>query len=170
MADRSSAFRVAASALSPPTALAFIAAPGWPACSSASRCSGTLVGEVIVSAAPGTKLNPAITPPVVTVTSAVACCHHGFLTECTVPLPPFGGYSPELRWRLQPETGQAGQDRLPLRVARVVGVLEQHAGLRRHLRRGAAHPLLEDVAHQRRLPGRGADRLRAPRRVPRPGD
>src|SRR5690242_21334676 len=49
----------------------------------ASRCSGTLVGEVIVAAAPGTKLSPVITPPVLTVTSAVACCHHGFLTERT---------------------------------------------------------------------------------------
>jgi hypothetical protein len=39
-------------------------------------------------------LNPVIMPPVVTVTSAVACCHHGFLTGCTVSLPPFGGYSP----------------------------------------------------------------------------
>ncbi len=45
-------------------------------------------------AAPGTKLSPVITPPVLTVTSAVACCHHGFLTERTATLPPFGGYSP----------------------------------------------------------------------------
>src|ERR1700755_2494380 len=56
---------------------------GLAAFSSAIRCSGTLFGEVIVAAAPGTKLNPAITPPVLTVTSAVACCHHGFLTERT---------------------------------------------------------------------------------------
>jgi hypothetical protein len=42
-----------------------------------------LVGEVIVAAAPGTKLNPVMTPPVLTVTSAVACCHHGFLTGRT---------------------------------------------------------------------------------------
>ena len=41
------------------------------------------LGEVMVAAAPGTKLNPVSTPPVLTVTSAVACCHHGFLTERT---------------------------------------------------------------------------------------
>src|ERR1700759_3555933 len=67
---------------------------GLAAFSSAIRCSGTLLGEVIVVAAPGTKLSPVITPPVLTVTSAVACCHHGFLTERTASLPPFGGYSP----------------------------------------------------------------------------
>src|SRR5579872_4415117 len=63
---------------------------GLAAFSSASRCSGTLLGEVIAAAAPGTNVNPVITPPVLTVTSAVACCHHGFLTECTDPFPPLG--------------------------------------------------------------------------------
>ena len=67
--------------------------PGCAACSRASRWSGTLVGEVIVAAAPGTKLNPVITPPVLTVTSAVACCHHGFPTERTGTTSPL--------WRLQ---------------------------------------------------------------------
>src|ERR1700760_3938579 len=70
------------------------AVAGFAACSRASRCTGTLAGAVIVAAVPGTKLSPVITPPVVTVTSAVACCHHGFLAERTATLPPFGGYSP----------------------------------------------------------------------------
>src|SRR5215475_9464369 len=82
MAARSCASLVALAALSPPAARS-VNVPGCAACSKASRCSGTLVGEVIVVAAPGTKLNPVITPPVLTVTSAVACCHHGFLTERT---------------------------------------------------------------------------------------
>src|SRR5689334_21377417 len=80
-------------ALSPPTA-SVPGVPGCAACSRASRCSGTLVGEVIVAAAPGTKLSPVITPPALTVTSAVACCHHGFLTGRTDTLPPLDGYSP----------------------------------------------------------------------------
>src|SRR5271170_313135 len=74
-----------------------MAAPGWPACSRASRWSGTLVGEVIVAAAPGTKLKPVITPPVVTVTSAVACCHHGFLTERTGTTSPLRRLQSSLR-------------------------------------------------------------------------
>src|ERR1700761_5592542 len=82
MAARSWASLVTRDALSPPTARP-AGAPGCAACSRASRWSGTLVGAVIVAAAPGTKLNPAIAPPVVTVTSAVACCHHGFLTGRT---------------------------------------------------------------------------------------
>src|ERR1700730_19146593 len=93
MAARSWASLVTLDALSPPTARS-VNVPGGAACSRASRRSGTLVGEVIVVAAPGTKLSPVITPPVLTVTSAVACCHHGFLTERTASLPPFGGYSP----------------------------------------------------------------------------
>src|SRR5580658_662334 len=67
------------------------------ACSSASRCTGTPAGEVIVAAAPGTKLNPVITPPVVTVTSAVACCHHGFLTERTGTTSPLRPLQSSLR-------------------------------------------------------------------------
>jgi hypothetical protein len=48
------------------------------------------LGDVIVAGVPGAKFNPVITPPVLTVTSAVACCHHGrgFLTECPVILLP----------------------------------------------------------------------------------
>src|ERR1700761_5691619 len=80
MADRSWASLVTPDAL--PPAAGSLNAPGCAACSRASRCTGTLVGEVIVAAAPGTKLNPVITPPVLTVTSAVACCHHGLLTAC----------------------------------------------------------------------------------------
>src|ERR1700728_4215214 len=93
MAARSWASLVTRAAVSPPTARS-VNVPGCAACSRASRCSGTLAGEIIVVAAPGTKLSPVITPPVLTVTSAVACCHHGFLTERTASLPPFGGYSP----------------------------------------------------------------------------
>src|SRR5260221_7655594 len=51
--------------------------------SSASRCIGTPFGVVIVAAVPGAKLSPVITPPALTVTSAVACCHHGRRAEST---------------------------------------------------------------------------------------
>src|ERR1700758_1132026 len=97
MAARSCASLVTRPALSPPTASS-PATPGFAACSRASRCSGTLVGDVIVVAAPGMKLSPVITPPALTVTSAVACCHHGFLTERTGTTSPlrrlqsFSGY------------------------------------------------------------------------------
>src|SRR5487761_380804 len=152
MAARSSASLVTRAALSPPTARS-VNVPGCAPCSRASRCSGTLVGEVIVVAAPGTKLSPVITPPVLTVTSAVACCHQGFLAERTATLPPFDRYSPFRgvqyeavvpvcpRGRLPPHGGhrylaaarlpagggQAAQDRLDPRVARVAGVLEERA-------------------------------------------
>src|ERR1700730_2348926 len=51
----------------------------------ASRCTGSPFGLVIVPGVPGAKFSPVITPPVLTVTSAVACCHHGrgFLAGCT---------------------------------------------------------------------------------------
>src|SRR5487761_234034 len=195
MAARSSASLVTRAALSPPTARS-VNVPGCAPCSRASRCSGTLVGEVIVVAAPGTKLSPVITPPVLTVTSAVACCHQGFLAERTATLPPFDRYSPFRgvqyeavvpvcpRGRLPPHGGhrylaaarlpagggQAAQDRLDPRVARVAGVLEQHACLLRDLRRRAAHPLFEDVAHQCRLAAGAAERSRAAGRVPGPGN
>src|SRR5258708_26327591 len=51
--------------------------------SSASRCIGTAFAVVIVAAVPGAKLSPVITPPALTVTSAVACCHHGRRAEST---------------------------------------------------------------------------------------
>src|SRR5215467_2875480 len=70
---------------------------GAAAFSSASRWTGTAVGEVIVAAAPGTKVNPVIAPPVLTVTSAVACFHHGFLTDCTETSSPSRGYRPDVR-------------------------------------------------------------------------
>src|SRR5882724_6838272 len=168
MAARSWASLVTLAALSPPTARS-VNVPGCAACSRASRCSGTLVGEVMVAAAPGTKLNPVITPPVLTVTSAVACCHHGFLTERTGTTSPLRRlHSRCLAWfgisgvlavagllvvvscrgsRCLAAGGRQGvQDCLDLRVARVVGVLEQHPGLLGDPRRRAAHPLLEDVA------------------------
>jgi hypothetical protein len=40
-----------------------------------------LVGDAISAAACGAKDNPVIAPPALTLTSAVACCHHGFLAE-----------------------------------------------------------------------------------------
>src|ERR1700730_13735930 len=193
MAARSWASLVTLDALSPPTARS-VNVPGCAACSRASRCSGTLVGEVIVVAAPGTKLSPVIMPPVLTVTSAVPCCHHGFLTERTASLPPFGGYSP-IRGaqyasffrvacgRLPPRGrrvlvalplpargGQAAHDRLHPGVARVVGVLEKHAGLLRDPRRRAAHPLLEGVAHQCRRTSGAVDRSGAAGGVAGRGD
>src|ERR1700722_15719779 len=151
MAARSCASLVTLAALSP-TARS-VNVPGCAACSKASRCNGTLVGEVMVAAAPGTKLNPVITPPVLTVTSAVACCHHGFLTERTGTTSPLRRLQSCLRRpvsaggapfaRLLPGRGQAVENGLHLGVAWVGGVLEQHPGLRGDLRGRAAHPLLE---------------------------
>src|ERR1700740_1610311 len=89
MADRSWASPETPAEL-PPAAWS-PSAPGRAACSRASRWSGTLVAEVIVAAAPGTKLNPVITPPVLKVTSAVACWHHGFLTGRTGTTSPLRG-------------------------------------------------------------------------------
>jgi hypothetical protein len=39
-------------------------------------------------------LNPVITPPALTVTSAVACCHHAFLAMLTGTLLSVAGYRP----------------------------------------------------------------------------
>src|ERR1700733_4844414 len=193
MAARNWASLVTLAAVSPPTARS-VNVPGCAACSRASRFSGTLAGEIIVVAAPGTKLSPVITPPVLTVTSAVACCHHGFLTERMASLPPFGGYSPirgvQYAWffrvaggRLPPggrrvpvapplpaRGGQAAQDRLHPGVARVVGVLEKHACLLGDPRRRAAHPLLEGVGHQCRRTGGAVERSGAAGGVTGPGD
>src|ERR1700722_11440415 len=150
MAARSCASPDALAALSPPAARP-PSGPGCAACCRASRWSGTLVGEVIVVAAPGMKLNPVITPPVLTVTSAVACCHHGLLTERTGTTSPLRRMQSCLRrafWagfpgpccalrpnaacsppRLLTGCGQAVKDGLHPRIARVVGVLEKHSGL-----------------------------------------
>jgi hypothetical protein len=42
-----------------------------------------LVGDVMSAAVPCAKEIPVIAPHVLRLTSAVACCHVGFLTECT---------------------------------------------------------------------------------------
>ena len=192
IAARSCASLVTLAALSPPTARS-PSVPGCAACSSASRCSGTLVGEVIVAAAPGTKLNPVITPPVLTVTSAVACCHHGFLTERTGTTSPLRrlqsrclawfGFPARLRSLASSRSSRcAARACYPpdagrlLRIAWTCGLPGLSAFWNStpaccgDPRRGAAHPLLEDVAHQRRLARRRRDRRGAPGRVARPGD
>src|ERR1700730_16304420 len=50
---------------------------------SASKWIGIRVGDVISSTVPWVKANPVIAPHVLRLTSAVACCHVGFLTGCT---------------------------------------------------------------------------------------
>src|SRR6185437_16661305 len=72
-------------------AAVFPAVSGRAACSSASWCSGTPAG-VVSAAAPGAKLNPVITPLALTVTSAVACCHHGLLVVLIGSPLPVAGY------------------------------------------------------------------------------
>ena len=64
---------------------------------------------------------------------------------------PLSTTTPAIRppsWRrdLGCRSEQALEDRLDLRVARVIGVLEQHAGVLREHRRRADEPLLVDVA------------------------
>src|SRR6266581_4425993 len=51
--------------------------------SRATSLTGILVGDVISSTVPWAKANPVIAPHVLRLTSAVACCHVGFLTGCT---------------------------------------------------------------------------------------
>ena len=45
--------------------------------------TGIRVGDVMSSIVPWAKANPVIAPHVLRLTSAVACCHVGFLTGCT---------------------------------------------------------------------------------------
>jgi hypothetical protein len=40
-------------------------------------------GDVISATVPWAKVNPVIAPHVLRLTSAVACCHAGFLMGCT---------------------------------------------------------------------------------------
>src|SRR5271165_4693785 len=49
----------------------------------ASKWTGIRVGDVMSSTVPWAKANPVIAPHVLRLTSAVACCHVGFLTGCT---------------------------------------------------------------------------------------
>src|SRR5580704_11960811 len=52
-------------------------ATGLADCSSAITCTGRLTGEARSAAVPGTNDIPVSTPPALTVTTAVACCHQG---------------------------------------------------------------------------------------------
>ena len=49
----------------------------------ASRRTGRPAGDVRSDTVPWARENPVIAPHVLRLTSAVACCHLGFLTECT---------------------------------------------------------------------------------------
>src|SRR6185437_2750483 len=93
----------------PPAASTLPSAPRVPLadCCIASKWTGTPLGLVIVPGAPGAKLSPVITPPVLTVTSAVACCHHGrgFLAGCT------GIISPLQLLKRASATGRLGRGR-----------------------------------------------------------
>src|SRR5258708_22623289 len=101
-----------------------------------SRWTGMLVGDVISSTVPWAKANPVIAPHVLRLTSAVACCHVGFLTGCTritffrvpariagpvgaggLPFPPLA------------RAGQPLENRLHPRIARVVSGRAQHPHL-----------------------------------------
>src|SRR5258707_841705 len=77
-----------------PSASELPSAPSVPLadCCMARRCTGRASGLVIAPGVPGAKLSPVITPLVLTVTSAVACCHHGrgFLAGCADIFPPLG--------------------------------------------------------------------------------
>src|SRR6266700_8085607 len=131
------------SALSPdwaPPASELPSAPSAPLadCCIASRCTGSPFGLVIVPGVPGAKFSPVITPPVLTVTSAVACCHHGrgFLAGCTdISSPPRS----VRRWLLLPGLGKVAQDRLHPRVTGVAGVVVQHGRVARLPGGGAYH-------------------------------
>src|SRR5271166_2882399 len=145
---------------------------------SASKWTGIRVGDVISPTVPWAKANPVIAPQVLRLTSAVACCHVGFLTGCTEspsstcrlgyvglrgpPVSPFSAPSACAR--------QGLENRLDLRIAWIVRVREQHAdviGLRGCC---ADHPLLVGVGHQRRLPGPRAHWLGAHAGESRPRD
>ena len=64
------------------------AAPGLAGLFRAISLTGIRVGDVISSTVPWAKANPVIAPHVLRLTSAVACCHVGFLTGCTDHLLP----------------------------------------------------------------------------------
>jgi hypothetical protein len=57
----------------------WLAAAGTAAFLSAIKLTGMRVGEVISPTVPWAKANPVIAPQVLRLTSAVACCHVGFL-------------------------------------------------------------------------------------------
>src|SRR5271156_977825 len=117
-----------------------------------------LVGDVISATVPWVKENPVIAPQVLRLTSAVACCHVGFLAKFTGS--PSSTISVAL-YLLLAGTWQGLQDGLDLRIARVIGVLEQHADVLRGRRRRTDHPFPVDVGHERGLSGRAGDRFGA---------
>src|ERR1700678_435180 len=117
-----------------------------------------LVGDVISATVPWVKENPVIAPQVLRLTSAVACCHVGFLAKFTKS--PSSTISVGL-YVLLAGTWQGLQNGLDLRIARVAGVLEQDADILGGRSRGADHPFPVDVGHERGLSGRAGDRFGA---------
>src|SRR5260370_4257726 len=122
---------------------------------SAIRWTGIRVGDVMSSTVPWAKANPVIAPHVLRLTSAVACCHVGFLTGCTritffrvpariagpvgaggLPFPPLA------------RAVQALEDRPHPRLANGVSVPQPHAPVVRLRGRRPDHPLLLDVGPQ----------------------
>src|SRR5512142_2082655 len=103
--------------------------------SRATSLTGIRVGEVISSTVPWAKANPVIAPHVLRLTSAVACCQVGFLKGGT-DSPSFssafgqGGVGKGALSSVSgslPHVRQRVEDRLDLRVTRVIGVGKQHA-------------------------------------------
>src|SRR5580693_3244948 len=93
---------------------------------SASKWTGIRVGDVISSTVPWAKANPVIAPHVLRLTSAVACCHVGFLTGCTEsPSSTFDSAMPPAKGGLLPLpapsacAGKGFENGLDLRVTRV---------------------------------------------------
>src|ERR1700689_3979961 len=125
-----------------------------------------LVGDVISATVPWVKENPVIAPHVLRLTSAVACCQVGFLTEC-IESPSSaaacGSYLPTcLAYVVSvPLAGprQRLQDRLDLRITWVIGVLVQHADIPGGGGGSADHPVLIDGGDKCRLARRTGHRL-----------
>src|SRR6516225_76273 len=137
--------------------------------SKAISLTGIRVGDVISSTVPWAKANPVIAPHVLRLTSAVACCHVGFLSG--------GTGSPAFSSSVGPDECANGalnsvscsllhvrqrlEDRLDLRVSWVVGVGEQHADVVGRGGRRTDHPLPVRVGDQGRLTSRARYRQRA---------
>src|SRR5258708_21728227 len=120
--------------------------------SSAIKRMGMLVGVVRSATGPGTNENPVIAPPVLRLTSAVTCCHSGLPAglissphlRCHAAVAPDRFVdTPRLLGR--PRTCKLPEDRLDLRIAGVVRVLEQHGAVLRVLGTRADNPLQVDI-------------------------
>src|ERR1700685_2618443 len=128
-----------------------------------------LVGDVISATVPWVKESPVIAPHVLRLTSAVACCHVGFLTGCTESpssttqcgLPFRDGAADLRRYAGLARPGQGLQDGLDLRISRAAGVLAQHADVLRRGRRRGYQPLVVDGGDEGGLPGRAGHGLGA---------